>query len=126
MSLVLALTALSVLVGMSAAGQCKSLVVFMRVAVGIVLATMFSVWRSPHGHVGGGGEQAGRREAGHALLEGRERHLGSRSQLQMAAQAAERAVLELGGRGSLCGMELLWSHAVFWSVLWGAVQAAGW
>ena len=114
---------------MSDEGQCKSLVVFMRVAVGIVLATMFSVWRCPHSHAGGGGEQAGRGEAGHALLAGwrqRRQHLGSRTKLKEAARAAERALFELGGRGSLCGMELLGVHAVLWSVLWGAAQAAGW
>ena len=97
---------------MTAEGQCKSLVIFMRVAVGIVLATMFSVWRLPH---------AGRTRRGQ-----RQQHLGSPSKLKGAAQAAEQALLELGGRGSLYGMELLGAQAVVWSVLWGAAQAAGW
>ena len=113
LSLLLVLTALHVLVGMTAEGQCKSLVVFVRVAVGIVLATMLSVWRLPH--AGRARRRRRRRRRQHSL-----------SKLKGATQAAEGALLALSGRGSLYGKELLGAHAVLWSVLWGAAKMAVW
>ena len=125
--------------GMTAEGQCRSFLLFIRVGVGIVLPTMASVYWFPIDYGDGdcegdddseeeASEQEEEEEEEATLLLQQQPHEqpASGSKLQAAAEAAERALHALGGSGSLDWAQLLGAHALLWGLLWGAAQTAGW